>query len=114
MSKSYKMKNDNYIDSTGIVHGRKLLSDLLGKLKFISINNICQTFQIEVDPTMAYTLGYLFDADGDIFEFHKPHNGNLTINRLVGTSTLSGVYDPQTKKITFTLSRTSIFFCIYT
>lgn len=29
MSKSYKLKDGNYIDSTGIVHNRKLLSEIL-------------------------------------------------------------------------------------
>ena len=29
MSKSYKLKDGNYIDSTGIVHNKKLLSDIL-------------------------------------------------------------------------------------
>ena len=30
MSKSIKLKNNNYIDSTGITHGRELLSTILG------------------------------------------------------------------------------------
>lgn len=32
MSKAIKLKNSNYMDSTGIVHNRKLLSDVLDNL----------------------------------------------------------------------------------
>lgn len=32
MAQSIKLKNENYIDSTGVVHNKQLLSELLGKL----------------------------------------------------------------------------------
>lgn len=56
MSKSYKLKDDNYIDSSGIVHNRQLLSNLLnakwktatlntqyfdkGRVRYIELGNI--------------------------------------------------------------------------
>lgn len=41
MAKSFKYKNNNYLDSTGIVHNRKILADIIypvGSI-YISVNN---------------------------------------------------------------------------
>ena len=38
MARSIKLKNENYIDSTGVVHNKKLLSEMLNG--FILYNNI--------------------------------------------------------------------------
>ena len=62
MSKSYKMKDNNYVDSTGVVHNKELLNDVLEK-KFdktggtitgnVNINATLQTKVITSDKRSA-------------------------------------------------------------
>lgn len=40
MPKSMKLSNENYIDSTGIVHNKKLLSDILNGLHSVKFENL--------------------------------------------------------------------------
>lgn len=81
-------------------------------MKFITKLSVSDTFKVKVNTT-TFTLGYVFDADGDIFEFHINQVHTIFINTLVGSNTLTGTYNSTTNEATFTLSRTSLFFCIY-
>lgn len=93
----------------------KLNSDFVNGMHIINESNtISNTFQVPVDLTKVYMLGYVFDADGDMFEFHRARSsGQIYIQRLIGSNTLTSSYDSTTQIITFTLSRTSLFFVIY-
>ena len=51
MSKSYKLKDGNYIDSTGIVHNKKLLSEIL---------------DIQEIP-LAINENYVYSTDFDVY-----------------------------------------------
>ena len=54
MSKSIKLKGNNYIDSTGIVHNRQLLSDLLSNISLIAYP--VGSIYISVNSTNPATL----------------------------------------------------------
>ena len=72
MSKSYKLKGDNYIDSTGIVHDHSLLSNRLNALN----NKQFQTF----------------DENSNTFEIIIPHRGTPNIkSALVITTEWCGI-----------------------
>lgn len=45
MAKSIKLKNDTYIDSTGIMHNRSLLSTIINNLE-TTINNLLNRIYI--------------------------------------------------------------------
>lgn len=56
MAKSYKLKDDNYIDSTGIVHSRKKLSEILNYKRISPI--VYNSIQL-VDENAVYQIGKL-------------------------------------------------------
>ena len=70
MSKSLKFKNNNYLDSTGIVHNRALLSAVLEKMvsnedaiksvDIDTINKTCYNYCNQCINTPTSTNGYLF------------------------------------------------------
>lgn len=74
MSKSIKLKYDTYIDSTAIVHNKKLLSDILN-IKEIDISDI-------ITMQSGYTL------NTGLSQLYKQYNhlwGNIIIEKNEGT-----------------------------
>ena len=56
MAKSIKLKDENYIDSTAIMHNRKLLSEILKTLETESGSWTPTLTTVEgVEPTVEYT-----------------------------------------------------------
>lgn len=59
MSKSIKFNNNTYVDSTGVVHKRELLSDVLNKQS----NNISE--QSDIFKFVKYSLGVYLGANSN-------------------------------------------------
>lgn len=89
MSRSLKFKNNNYLDSTGIVHNKTLLSVLLEKvvfnedvLKNVDINTInktCYNYCNECTNIPTIVNGYLFThryRDDYIYQKYTTIYGN--------------------------------------
>ena len=98
MSKSIKLKNDNYWDSTSIVHKKKLLSDVLGE-KQINITSITWTYNTSIKfftlPYSSGTHSYIItgvvsyvetDLYSNVMLLVTQTNNKVKIDRIVGNS----------------------------
>ena len=72
MSKSIKLKDDTYIDSTGIVHNRDLLSTILGNLSSLNTNN---------KSNLVDAINEVLNTDKEIDDFYNSNgNGYIRFN----------------------------------
>lgn len=104
MSKSIKLKDNNYWDSTGIVHNKKLLSNILSDLylKQVDIGGMItdkktKTVTIEDDRTYLFINSHLYQLSMYIFQGYSTagfksvqicgeNTGDITFKRNSATS----------------------------
>ena len=76
MAKSIKLKNNNYIDSTGIVHNRKLLSQIINEIGLIT--HPVGSIYISANNTNPSTLfGGTWERIGDKFLWGTSNDNNI-------------------------------------
>lgn len=87
MARSIKLKNENYIDSTGIVHNKEKLSTVLDNLKakVLYENTGGTNGNITLNDSSAnYTYIEVYYRNNDGFygfkRFYKPNNRNVVLN----------------------------------
>lgn len=79
MSKGIKLKNNNYLDSSGIVHNRTLLSEILNKLIPVSLydNSSGTTGTVTLSETSAnFTYLEIFYSKSGCYSSVKIYNPN--------------------------------------
>ena len=64
MSKSFKYKDNNYLDSTGIVHNKVLLNEVLGKVLYENNNGSNETITLN-DSASNYKFIEIFYQSND-------------------------------------------------
>lgn len=64
MSKRFKYKDNNYLDSTGIVHNKVLLNEVLGKVLYENNNGSNETITLN-DSTENYKYIEIFYQSND-------------------------------------------------
>lgn len=64
MSKSFKYKDNNYLDSTGIVHNKVLLNEVLGKVLYENYNGSNETITLN-DSVSNYKFIEIFYKSND-------------------------------------------------
>lgn len=104
MSKSFKFKNDNYLDAKGIVINKVKLSD-----KFINGTSNDWSKTIKVSYTL-YRPRIIFISWGAIENLvvYVVYCGRVVLLNRIGTSTINVSNDKTNKIITFTTSETMI------
>lgn len=58
MSKSIKLKDNNYLDSKSVVHNKQLLSDIVDKLNNSMNKNGINSSTFGIDVNSNYNVGY--------------------------------------------------------
>ena len=84
MSKRFKYKDNNYLDSTGIVHNKSLLSEVLGTTLYTNVRGTTEdiTMNSNVENYKCVEIFYGCDDryfnSGKIYEPNKKQVGLLT------------------------------------
>lgn len=87
MSKSYKLKDGNYIDSTGIVHNKKLLSNVLNEK--VNATRVPWAKQIQFNLEAGHQALVLINYDEVLLCWHS--GGGFNYKLIIGSTSQASI-----------------------
>jgi hypothetical protein len=117
MSKSIKLKDNNYLDSAGVMHNRKLLSSILNSLiPVVLYDNVTGTTgNITLSDSAAnYTYLKIFFYKSGVYSSQEVYNPNgKTVALTLGNAYANGSIQFMLKQITINGTTITSNFCNY-